>query len=100
MQSKSAREDSEEEKDYGPKTIREAVDLFFENLSDNDFRIISETDPGGLPWLYKNYGPTVTRLCGLSHNEALYRSMGLIETTNPEDVIRIVIEAAWKQIHF
>ena len=89
----------DEEESYDPKTLHKAINLLFDNLSDNDFRVISETESGDLPWLYKNYGSTVARLCGLPDNKALYNSAGLIETTNPDDMIRIVIEAAWKQIH-
>ena len=88
------------EGDYNePKTIKEAVERFFEVFEQEDFDLIVEMPKKRLNFLYANLERGIVDIFDLdAGNEELLEDCGSRDMKS-EEAAHIIIKAIWEDIH-
>ncbi len=91
-----SEEYDEEEEDYYPKTLRDAVEQFLVgDLTDSDEEVIRQCPPHRLDWLHSNFERSIMSSTGLNHGNTTL--IAACCPDNPEatahDASRVIMEA-------
>jgi|GEM_PF-2458339 len=91
----------EEEDDYYPKTISEAIEGFMcLDLSERDCEIIEECPKKNIDRILSDFEPSIRLVCGFNHgNKKLLEVCG-DKNMNPHDASRVIMLAIWDYFHF
>ena len=84
--------DEDEEDDFFPATIKEALDLYL--AGDFEFDLIHGLTKNKMDWLYANLKREIINLCDLQENKKLRAACGS-ENTTAEEAARIIVEVIW-----
>lgn len=88
-------DDDEEEEDYYPKTLREAVEQFMVvDLTDSDEEVIVQCPPERLDWLHSNFEKSIMLVCGLSKGNRTLITACCPDNpqATPHDASRVIME--------
>ncbi len=92
-------QESEDEPDYRPKTVKQAVERFIELWSQDDIDLLTECPRNRMDFLCSNLQRSVIVSCELnSANIELLEACGSRDM-HPKDASKIIIKALWEALH-
>ncbi len=91
--------ENDEDPDYRPKTVKQAVERFIELWNQDDIDLLTECPRNRLDFLISNLQKSVIVRCEVnSANVELLEACGSRDM-HPEDASKIIIRALWEDLH-